>query len=204
MSTDTIDAGALPVSYIFTDFFGHRVEALPTLSGQLVSEFVVVTVSPGASVPPELCRAPRSESGEQGLQARVRPEGGGHSASQQPFRSRRSGPLRMLIRYQTAWKAGYYSNIIRDHPGFAGGMVLTLILLGANDRNSSQTNWLKDLNLNFLEKLHGERLGSHLLAEAWGLAPVRPPLWAEFPLDRPGAPLQLLTLQGKGTPLAAP
>lgn len=28
--------------------FGHRVEALPTLSGQLVSEFVVVTASPGA------------------------------------------------------------------------------------------------------------------------------------------------------------
>lgn len=55
-----------------------------------------------------------------------------------------------------------------------------------------------DLNLNFLEKLHGERLGSHLLAEAWGLAAVRPPLWTEFPLDRPGAPLPLLTLQGEG------
>lgn len=55
-----------------------------------------------------------------------------------------------------------------------------------------------DLNLNFLEKLHGERLGYHLLAEAWGLAAVRPPLWTEFPLDRPGAPLPLLTLQGEG------
>lgn len=54
-----------------------------------------------------------------------------------------------------------------------------------------------DLNLNFLEKLHKERLGSHLIAEACGLAPVGPPLWAEFPLDRPRAPFQLLTLQGE-------
>lgn len=29
------------------------------------------------------------------------------------------------------------------------------------------------------------------------LAPVGPPLWAEFPLDRPRAPFQLLTLQGE-------
>lgn len=46
-----------------------RVEALPTLSGQLVPEFVVVTVSPGASAPPELCRALRSES----LELRLKP-----------------------------------------------------------------------------------------------------------------------------------
>ena len=58
----------------------------------------------------------------------VRPEGGGHSAALQPRRSRPSGPLRMLIRYQTAvWKASHDSSIFRDHSGIAGGMVLPLV-----------------------------------------------------------------------------
>lgn len=77
--------------------------------------------------------------------------------------------------------------------------VFLCLCFQVHSRSSGKPQFLTtDLILNFLEKLHGERLGSHLTAQAWGLAPVRPSLWAEFPLDRPRAPLQLLTLQGEG------
>lgn len=68
-----------------------------TLSGQLVSEFVVVTVSPGASAPPELllgsavrvreAGTPSMAAGP-GRRPGVKPEGCGHSATLQPHRSR--------------------------------------------------------------------------------------------------------------------